>query len=232
MVPRHARCLVTSHCSALGSSPLNTSLPHKKLSFGSDVHSPDAETADSADGPSILATINTAPGNAKSLAEIGAVIRRGETAAVAHVESSATFPAENAVRVFLRVRPLTETERRSGGEPTLHPVGESTVRFDAPEVRYYRDSLVIASQLMLSTCKCTPPSCLFARCNAMQGSNAHRNGERSGTLTFTRVFDETVGQDGIFRSVFQSVVHNAVDDGRSGLLFAYGKWKQLHELKL
>ena len=114
-------------------SPLNVSLPHKKLSFGSVVPSPPTAPADEVNViPSSLAEVN-APLLTASQAPIKPVVAPN-AASITGAPSHA--PSGDAVRVYLRVRPPTDAERIMGGARTLQAVSDTTVRFEAPEVRF------------------------------------------------------------------------------------------------
>ena len=58
----------------------------------------------------------------------------------------------------------------------------------------------------------------------LQVSQSYKNGEKAGTLAFTRVFDEDIGQEALFTGTFLPAVSSAVREGQNGLLFAYGQW--------
>jgi hypothetical protein len=67
---------------------------------------------------------------------------------------------------------------------------------------------------------------------AVQSSQSYKNGEKSGSLTFSRVFDDSVGQEQLFSETFLPVVSTAVREGQNGLLFAYGVCSELSAARL
>lgn len=95
------------------------------------------------------------------------------------------------MQVHLRLRPLSEAERKQAGE---------------------REQLVIAVESQQTV-----------RVHAPEASQSYKNGERIGTFTFSRVFDESVSQAQLFDAILAQPVAKAVATGKHAHVFAYGE---------
>ena len=103
--------------------------------------------------------------------------------------AAAAAATDDAMQVYLRLRPLSAAERAAAGDqaPVISLESARSVRVLAPE-----------------------------------SSQSHKNGERTGTFTFSRVFDATVNQGALFDAILAQPVARAVADGKHAHVFAYG----------
>jgi hypothetical protein len=137
--------------------------------------------------------------------------------------ASAPHPEGEAIQVYLRVRPLTEKEAEVNPEPTISVASDNTIQMKAPEVRVCPVCRHPPSHLPPHDSP-SPPVPSPPPPPSPQASHAFRAGEKSGTFTFSRVFEPSVGQDSLYAGAFGPVVTRAVNEGHHGLLFAYGAW--------
>lgn len=59
---------------------------------------------------------------------------------------------------------------------------------------------------------------------APESCHAYRAGERRGTFTFNRVFDDNVGQEQLFRDTLSPMVEAALEQGKNALTMSYGEF--------
>ncbi len=96
------------------------------------------------------------------------------------------------VKVFLRLRPHAKAE---GGELEFGRAAD--------------DALLVLDEQTVQTV-------------APEDSQSFKNREAGGKFSFSRVFEKPTGQEVLFRETTYGLVESLVNEGRDGLLFAYG----------